>query len=55
MHRRFWLENLKERDHAQNLGADAKIILEWIFWKYVGKLWTGCTWLRVGGRAVERQ
>jgi len=27
----FWLENLKERDHAEDLGVDEKIILKWIF------------------------
>jgi hypothetical protein len=25
----FWLENLKERDHTQDLGVDKKIILKW--------------------------
>jgi hypothetical protein len=28
MYTKFWLENLKERDHSEDLGADGKIILE---------------------------
>jgi hypothetical protein len=26
----FWLENLKGRDHLEDLDVDGKIILEWI-------------------------
>jgi hypothetical protein len=29
----FWLENLKGRDHLEDLGVDGKIILEWILRK----------------------
>jgi len=25
----FWLENLKRRDHPEDIGVDGKIILEW--------------------------
>jgi hypothetical protein len=32
----FWLENLKERDHLEDLGIDRKKILEWILGKSVG-------------------
>jgi hypothetical protein len=28
MHK-MWLENLKERDHSEDLGIGGKIILEW--------------------------
>jgi hypothetical protein len=30
MHTIFWLENLKERDHSEDLGVDGRIKLEWI-------------------------
>jgi len=26
MHTKFWLENLKEREHSEDQGADEKII-----------------------------
>jgi hypothetical protein len=35
----FLSENLKGRDHTKNLGVDGKIILEWIFGKYCGRMW----------------
>jgi hypothetical protein len=31
-----------------NLGIDGKIMLEWIFRKESGKLWTVFIWLRIG-------
>jgi hypothetical protein len=33
MHAIFWLENVKGRDHLEDLGIDRKIILEWILEK----------------------
>jgi hypothetical protein len=30
VHKIFWLENLKGRDHLEDLGIEGKIILEWI-------------------------
>jgi len=33
MHTVFWLENLEESYHLENLGIDGKIILEWILIK----------------------
>jgi hypothetical protein len=30
---KFWLGNLKGRDHAEDLGIDGRIILDWIFGK----------------------
>jgi hypothetical protein len=43
MHTIFWLENLKGRDHSQDLGRDGKIILEWILRKWIG--WEGMDWI----------
>jgi hypothetical protein len=31
-------ENLKGRDHIENLGIDGRIILEWILWTSGGLL-----------------
>jgi len=31
VHTLFWWGDLRERDHFQDLGADGRIILEWIF------------------------
>jgi len=36
----FWLENLKGRNHLEDLDKDGKI-LEWISGKYGGRVWTG--------------
>jgi len=33
---KFWSENLKERDHSEDLGLDGKTILECIFGKPSG-------------------
>jgi hypothetical protein len=37
MHTKFWSENLKGRDHSENLGKDWKIILKRILGKYSAK------------------
>jgi hypothetical protein len=42
------LENLKGRDHLENLGVDWKIIFKWVLWKYDVKVWNGFIWLRIG-------
>jgi hypothetical protein len=43
---KFCLENLKGRDHLEDLGVDGKITLKltlgWILGKQSGKMWTGC-------------
>jgi hypothetical protein len=33
MHRKFWLEKIKGRNHLEDLGIDGKIILDWILGK----------------------
>jgi hypothetical protein len=38
------LENLKERNHLEDLGVDGKIILEGILGKQGVKVWTGFIW-----------
>jgi hypothetical protein len=48
MNTEFWSENVKIRDHSDDLGVYGKIILEWILGEGCGKLWTGCIWVRLG-------
>jgi hypothetical protein len=35
-------------NHSEDLGADGRIILERFLEKRIGKVWTGCIWLRTG-------
>jgi hypothetical protein len=44
-HTKFCPENMKGKDHSEDLGVDWKIILEWILEKQGGNLWTGSIWL----------
>jgi len=44
---KFWLKNLKGRDHSEDLDVDRKIILEWILEIYVVRVWIGFIWLRI--------
>jgi hypothetical protein len=48
MHTRYWLENLKGRDHLEGPVVGGRIILEWILGKQGRKVWRRCTWLRIG-------
>jgi hypothetical protein len=43
-----WSENLKGRDHVEDVRLNGNIIFEWILGKLSGKLWSGCIWLRIG-------
>ena len=44
----FWWGNLRERDHLGDPGVDGRIILRWIFRKWVVGVWTGSSWLWIG-------
>jgi hypothetical protein len=43
-----WWGDMRERDHLEDLGADGKIMLKWIFKKWDGETLTGLIWLRIG-------
>jgi hypothetical protein len=45
---RILVEKLKGKNHLRNQGVDGRIILRWIFRKYVVEVWTGFIWLRIG-------
>jgi hypothetical protein len=47
MHTKFWSENLKERDHLEDLGMDRRIILEWILDKQDGNMRIGFNLFRI--------
>jgi len=40
--------NQRERDHLEDPGVDARIILRLIFRKWDVGVWTGSNWLRIG-------
>jgi len=55
MHTKLWLDNLKGRDHLEQLGIDGGMMMmmmmmmtEWSLEKQGGKAWTGFIWLRIG-------
>jgi hypothetical protein len=48
MRTKFWSENIKGRDHSENLGVDERITLNWILGEQGGKEWTTFIWLRIG-------
>jgi len=41
MYIKFRSENLKGRDHCQDLDVDGQIILDWILEKLGERVWTG--------------
>jgi hypothetical protein len=48
MNTKFYLRNLKERDHLGDLIIARKIILKWILQKYSIMIWSEFIWLRIG-------
>jgi hypothetical protein len=36
-YKRFWWGNLRKRDHLEDQDVDGRIILRWIFKKWVGR------------------
>jgi len=44
----FWWGNLRKKDHRGDPGADGRIILRWIFRKWVVGAWSGSSWFRIG-------
>jgi hypothetical protein len=47
MHKKFYIEYLKGRDHLGNLDIDGSILFKWILNNYYMTLWTGFMWLRI--------
>ena len=37
-----------ERNHLEELGADGRKVIKWIFKKWDGEAWTTLLWLRIG-------
>jgi len=53
VHTEFWWDNLRERDHLEDLDLDGRVIFKWIFRKWDPGVWTGFLWIRIrtgGGR-----
>jgi hypothetical protein len=48
IHTKFWSENLKGRDHSEDLGVDGRIMMKCMLGKQDEKVWTGFIWLKVG-------
>jgi hypothetical protein len=48
MHRGFWYENLKERDHLEDLILYGRVMLKWLLKKKNERMCTGLVCLRVG-------
>jgi len=47
VHMGFWLGNLRERNHLEDLGVDGNMTLKWISKKWDDRACTGLIWLRI--------
>jgi hypothetical protein len=45
---RILLEELRERDHLEDLGVDGMVLLKWMFKKWGGRPWDGLNWFGIG-------
>jgi hypothetical protein len=54
MHTKFWLKNLKEGDHIEDLGIDGRVILKWILAKLGGGK-KGVDWMHLTQDRDQRQ
>jgi hypothetical protein len=45
---RVWWENPKERVRLKDQGVDGRMGSKWILGRFVGWVWIGFTWLRIG-------
>jgi hypothetical protein len=52
MYRGFCWGDLRESDHLEGSGVDGRIILRWIFKKWVVAAWNGLIWLGKGRDGV---
>jgi hypothetical protein len=48
MQTKFWSENLKGREHTEDMGIDERRTVKWILGEQGGSVWTGFIWLRIG-------
>jgi hypothetical protein len=46
VHAEFWLGDLRERDHLEDIDVDVSVVIEWIFRNWDGEAWTGSMWPR---------
>jgi hypothetical protein len=45
---KFGSENLKGRNHSEDMSTDGRIILKCVLKKKPQRVWTGFIWLRIG-------
>jgi hypothetical protein len=48
VHTGFWWGDLREGDHLEDIGLYGRIILNYIFKKWVKETWNGLIWFRIG-------